>query len=451
MFSRILIANRGEIALRIIRACRELGIETVVVYSQADRDAQYLKLADYAVCIGPAPSSESYLNIPRIISAAEITDVQAIHPGCGFLAENAHFAEVCESSNIRFIGPPPKVISLCGNKSAAVRVAKDCKIPTVPGSDKILESPEEAIAAAKKLGYPVIIKAAAGGGGKGMRVVHNDITLRNAFFLAQREAEAAFKDKSVYIEKYIEGARHIEVQILCDDEGERLHLGLRDCSLQRRHQKLIEESPPPGLPRSVAESICKAALKYAEAVKYVNAGTVEFLVDRRGRFYFMEINARLQVEHPVTEMVTGVDLLYQQIRIASGEKLRLKQSHIEPEGVAIECRINAEDPDNGFKPSPGTLKFYHPPGGPGVRLDTHVYTGYTVSPFYDPLIGKLIVYGRNRSEAIAIMRRALDEFVIEGVKTTIPLYRAIFGNTQFVQGGVDTGFIESLFASGAVT
>ncbi len=298
---------------------------------------------------------------------------------------------------------------------------------------------------AKKLGYPVIIKAAAGGGGKGMRVVHNDITLRNAFFLAQREAEAAFKDKSVYLEKYIEGARHIEVQILCDDEGERLHLGLRDCSLQRRHQKLIEESPPPGLQKSVAESICKAALKYAEAVNYVNAGTVEFLVDRRGRFYFMEINARLQVEHPITEMVTGVDLLYQQIRIASGEKLRLKQGHIEQKGVAIECRINAEDPDTGFKPSPGTIKFYHPPGGPGVRLDTHVYTGYTVSPFYDPLIGKLIVYGRNRAEAIAIMRRALDEFVIEGVKTTIPLYRAIFGNTQFVQGGVDTGFIESLF------
>jgi acetyl-CoA carboxylase biotin carboxylase subunit len=448
MFSRILIANRGEIALRTLRACKTLGVETVAVFSEADRDALYLRLADYAVCIGPAPSTESYLNIPRIISAAEITDVQAIHPGCGFLAENAHFAEVCESSNIRFIGPPPKVISLCGNKAEAVRLAKSCKIPTVPGSDKIIETPEEAIAAAKKLGYPVMIKAAAGGGGKGMRVVHNDITLRNAFFLAQREAEAAFKDKSVYLEKYIEGARHIEVQVLCDADKERLHLGLRDCSLQRRHQKLIEESPPPGLPSRVAEAICKAALKYVEAVHYVNAGTVEFLLDRRGRFYFMEINARLQVEHPVTEMVTGVDLVDWQIRLASGEKLNLKQSHLEPNGVAIECRINAEDPDNGFKPSPGVIKFINPPGGPGVRLDTHVYSGYTVSPYYDPLIAKLIVHGRDRAQAIAIMRRALDEFVIEGVKTTIPLYRAIFGNTQFVQGGVDTEFIESLYASG---
>jgi len=451
MFSRILIANRGEIALRTLRACKDLGVETVAVFSEADRDALYLRLADYAVCIGPAPGIESYLNIPRIISAAEITDVQAIHPGCGFLAENAHFAEVCESSNIRFIGPPPKVISLCGNKAEAIRIAKSCKIPTVPGSDKVIETPEEAIAAAKKLGYPVIIKAAAGGGGKGMRVVHNDITLRNAFFLAQREAEAAFKDKSVYLEKYIEGARHIEVQILCDTDQECLHLGLRDCSLQRRHQKLIEEFPPPGLPARVAEAICKAALKYADAVHYVNAGTVEFLLDRRGRFYFMEINARLQVEHPVTEMVTGVDLVDWQIRLASGEKLNMKQSHVEPKGVAIECRINAEDPDNGFKPSPGVLKFFNPPGGPGVRLDTHVYSGYTVSPYYDPLIAKLIVRGRDRAQAIAIMRRALDEFVIEGVKTTIPLYRAIFGNTQFVQGGVDTEFIESLFASGGVT
>jgi len=447
MFSRILIANRGEIALRIIRACKQLGIETVVVYSEADRDALYLRLADYAVCIGPAPGAESYLNIPRIISAAEITDVQAIHPGCGFLAENSHFAEVCESSNIRFIGPTPKVISLCGNKAEAVKFAQKCKITTVPGSDKVVDTPEEAIAIAKKLGYPVMIKAAAGGGGKGMRVVHNDITLRNAFLLAQREAEAAFKDKSVYLEKYIEGARHIEVQILCDGDDNYLHLGLRDCSLQRRHQKLIEESPPPGLPSRVCDAICKAALKYAEEVKYVNAGTVEFLVDRRGRFYFMEINARLQVEHPVTEMVTGVDLVEQQIRIASGDKLRLKQGRIETNGVAIECRINAEDPDNGFKSSPGTIKFYNPPGGPGVRLDTHVHAGYEVSPHYDALIGKLIVHAKDRSDAIAVMRRALDEFVIEGVKTTIPLYRAIFGNSQFVQGGVDTTFVESLFAS----
>jgi len=448
MFSRILVANRGEIALRIIRACKDLGIETVAVYSEADRNAVYLGLADYAVCIGPAKSSESYLNIPRIISAAEITDVQAIHPGCGFLAENAHFAEVCETSNIRFIGPPAEVINLCGNKSQAIKTAKSCKIPTVPGSDSVLNTPEEALEVAKRIGYPVILKAVAGGGGKGMRVVHNDISLRNAFFLAQREAEAAFKDPSVYIEKYIEGARHIEVQVLRDHEGRAVHLGMRDCSLQRRHQKLIEESPPPGLPRRLSEAISKAALKLCGEVNYVNAGTVEFLVDRRGRFFFMEMNARLQVEHPVTEMVTGVDLVEQQIRVASGERLRLKQSRIEIKGVSIECRINAEDPDDDFRPSPGKVKFYSAPGGPGVRLDSHVYCGYEVPPYYDPLIGKLIVHGKKRSDAIALMRRALDEFVIDGVKTTVPLFRTIFGNTRFVQGGVDTSFLESELGPG---
>ena len=448
MFSRVLVANRGEIALRIIRACKDLGIETVVVYSEADRHALYLRLADYAVCIGPAPSSESYLNIPRIISAAEIADVEAIHPGYGFLAENAHFAEVCETSNIRFIGPPAKVIGLCGDKAKAISLAKSCKIPTVPGSDRVLKTPEEALETARRIGYPVMIKAAAGGGGKGMRVVHNDISLRNAFFLAQREAEAAFKDSSLYIEKYIEGARHIEVQILCDNDGKAVHLGMRDCSLQRRHQKLIEESPPPGLRKRVGEAISKAALKLAAAVNYVNAGTVEFLVDRRNRFYFMEINARLQVEHPVTEMVTGMDLVEQQIRIAGGARLKIKQSRIETRGVSIECRINAEDPDNGFKPSPGTITLYSPPGGPGVRLDTHVYSGYDVPLYYDPLIGKLIVHGKNRADAIALMRRALDEFVIDGIKTTIPLFRVIFGNTRFVQGGVDTNFLESVFGEG---
>jgi len=447
MFSRILIANRGEIALRIIRTCKEHGIETVVVYSEADRNALYLGLADYAVCIGPGPSSESYLNIPRIISAAEITDVEAIHPGCGFLAENAHFAEVCESSNIRFIGPPPEVIKLCGNKAQAIEVAKQNKIPTVPGSDGIVQTPEEAIAVARKIDYPVILKAAGGGGGKGMRVAHNDMTLRNNFFLAQREAEAAFKDPSLYVEKYIERARHIEVQILRDSDGNCVHLGMRDCSLQRRHQKLIEESPPPNLPSRVADAITHAAIKFANAVNYVNAGTVEFLVDHRHRFYFIEVNARLQVEHPVTEMVTGLDLVYQQIRIASGGKIRLKQSRIENRGVAIECRINAEDPDDGFKPSPGTVKFFNPPGGPGVRMDTHIYSGYTVPPYYDPLIGKLIVHAEKRPEAINLMRRALDETIIEGIKTTIPLYRAIFGNERYRQGDVDTGFIESLYAS----
>ena len=448
MFSRILVANRGEIALRIIRACKEMGVETVAVYSEADRNAIYLKLADYAVCIGPAMSSESYLNIPRIISAAEITDVQAIHPGCGFLAENAHFAEVCESSNIRFIGPSAEAIRLCGHKAVALKTAKSCKIPTVPGSDKVVDAPEEALEVAKRIGYPVIIKAAGGGGGKGMRVVHNDITLRNAFFLAQREAEASFKDPSLYIEKYIEGARHIEVQILFDNEGNGVHLGMRDCSLQRRHQKLIEESPPPGLPRRVGEAISKAALKFAAAVKYVNAGTVEFLVDRRGRFHFMEMNARLQVEHPVTEMVTGIDLVHQQLRIANGGKLRIKQSRVETTGVAIECRINAEDPADGFRPSPGKITFYNPPGGPGVRLDTHVYPGYEVPQYYDALIGKLIVHGKRRSDAIARMRRALDEFAIDGVKTTIPLFRSIFGNTRFTEGPVDTGFMESFVANG---
>jgi len=447
MFSRILIANRGEIALRIIRTCKEHGIETVVVYSEADRSALYLGLADYAVCIGPGPSSESYLNIPRIISAAEITDVEAIHPGCGFLAENAHFAEVCESSNIRFIGPPPEVIKLCGNKAQAIEVAKQNKIPTVPGSDGIVQTPEEAIAVARKIDYPVILKAAGGGGGKGMRVAHNDMTLRNNFFLAQREAEAAFKDPSLYVEKYIERARHIEVQILRDSDGNCVHLGMRDCSLQRRHQKLVEESPPPNLPSRVADAITHAAIKFANAVNYVNAGTVEFLVDHRHRFYFIEVNARLQVEHPVTEMVTGLDLVYQQIRIASGGKIRLKQSRIENRGVAIECRINAEDPDDGFKPSPGTVKFFNPPGGPGVRMDTHIYSGYTVPPYYDPLIGKLIVHAEKRPEAINLMRRALDETIIEGIKTTIPLYRAIFGNERYRQGDVDTGFIESLYAS----
>jgi len=451
MFSRILVANRGEIALRIIRACKECSdppIETVVVFSEADRNALYLGLADYAICIGPGPGTESYLNIPRIISAAEITDVEAIHPGCGFLAENAHFAEVCESSNIRFIGPPADVIELCGNKAKAIEVAKANKIPTVPGSDGLVESPDEAIAVARRLGYPVILKAAGGGGGKGMRVAHNDMTLRNNFFLAQREAAAAFNNPSLYIEKYLDHARHIEVQILRDREGTCVHLGMRDCSLQRRHQKLIEETPPANLPSKLGDAITRAAVKMAHAVKYVNAGTVEFLVEggRNPRFYFMEMNARLQVEHPITEMVTGVDLVHQQMRIAGGSKLRLKQNRIQSDGVSIECRINAEDPDDNFKPSPGMIKFFNAPGGPGVRLDTHIYSGYQVPNHYDPMIGKLIVHGKKRDDAIKRMRRALDEMVIEGINTTIPLYRSIFGNERFRRGGVDTSFIESLAA-----
>ncbi len=445
MFSRILVANRGEIALRIIRACHDLGVETVAVYSEADRDAQYLNLADYKICIGPPPSSESYLNMPRIISAAEITDVQAIHPGCGFLAENAHFAEVCESSNIKFIGPSAETIKLAGNKTETVRIAHENKVTTVPGSDGVVEDDESAIKAAKRIGYPVIVKAVAGGGGKGMRIAHNDMSLINNLFLARREAQASFKDPSVYVEKCIEGARHIEVQILADNHRNIIHLGLRDCSLQRRHQKLIEESPPYGLGKSLGHAICKAALKIARAVKYTNAGTVEFLVDKKGSFYFIELNARLQVEHPVTEMVTGVDLVKQQLLIASGERLKIRQKQVRTRGVAIECRINAEDPSDGFKPCPGILTMYNPPGGPGVRVDSYAYTGYEIPQYYDPMVGKLIVHQNKRDEAIAAMKRALDEFVVEGVKTTIPLYQSIFENRYYLKGQVDTTFIDRFF------
>ena len=447
MFSRILVANRGEIALRIIRACRDLGVGSVAVYSEADKNARYLGLADYTVCIGPAASGQSYLNIARIISAAEITDVDAIHPGCGFLAENPHFAEVCETSNIKFIGPKAEVIKRMGDKSEAKRIAKGEKIPTVPGSDGPITDDKEAVKIAAKIGYPVMVKALAGGGGRGMRAAHNDISLQNAMFIARREAEASFNNGAIFLEKYITGARHIEVQVLGDEHGNIIHLGLRDCSLQRRHQKLIEESPPAGLADGVADDIAKAAIRICKAVKYTNAGTVEFLVDKKGHFYFMEMNTRLQVEHPVTEMVTGIDLVKEQLRIASGTKLRMKQSEIRIQGAAIECRINAEDPDNGFKPFPGKIQFYNPPGGPGVRVDTHIYNGYEVSPHYDALIGKLIAHQPKRQETIACMRRALDEFIIEGVKTTIPLYRTIFGQQEFIKGGVDTNWLEKFFGT----
>jgi len=446
MFSRVLVANRGEIALRVIRACREMDIETVAVFSEADRDALYTRHADYSVCIGPPPSSESYLNIPRLISAAEIYDAQAIHPGCGFLAEDSHFAEVCQECNIKFVGPKPAVIKSCGDKAEAIRIAKKAKIPCVDGSDGILKAEDDGIAAAKRIGYPVIVKAAAGGGGRGMRVAHNDMSLANSMHLARREAEAAFGDPSIYLEKYIEGARHIEVQVLGDNFGNILHLGLRDCSLQRRHQKLIEESPPPGLSSKTQFEICRAAIKIASSVNYTNAGTVEFLVDRKGDFTFNEFNARLQVEHPVTEMVTGIDLVKEQFRIAAGGRLPYRQKDIPFHGVSIECRINAEDPEDGFRPCPGKIEFFSPPGGAGVRLDTHIYNGYKVPAQYDPLLAKLIVWGRNREEAIAVMRRALDEFVIEGIKTTIPLFRAIFGHSRFIEGKVDTGFIDDFFA-----
>lgn len=448
MFGRVLIANRGEIALRIIRACRELDVQTVAAYSEADRNAIYLKHADYTVCVGSAPSSDSYLNIPRLISAAEIYDAQAIHPGCGFLAEDSHFAEVCAECNIKFIGPEPDVIRRMGDKAEAIQAAQAAKIPCVSGSDGKIESEEDGLAAAKRIGYPVMVKAAAGGGGRGMRIAHNDMSLANAMFLARREAEAAFGDPSIYIEKYIEKARHVEVQILGDAHGNIVHLGQRDCSLQRRHQKLVEESPPPGLSRHVRDAISKAAVKIARSVGYTNAGTVEFLVDAKENFTFNEFNARLQVEHPITEMVTGVDLVKEQLRIASGERIQKRQRDLRFNGVSIECRINAEDPSDGFRPSPGKVTFFSPPGGLGVRLDSHIYNGYVVPSQYDALLGKLIVWGRNRQEAVATMRRALDEFAIEGVKTTIPLFREIFNHPRFIEGDVNTGFLDEYFSDG---
>ena len=444
MFSRILIANRGEIALRIIRACRELGIETVVICSKADENALYLKQADITVCVGPPESEGSYLNIPSIISAAEITDIEAIHPGYGFLSEVAHFAEVCESSNIVFIGPRADVLKKLGNKTEARKIAIANKVPVVPGSESVIKSQQQALDVAHKIGYPVIIKASSGGGGRGMRVAHNDISLVNLLSVAQREAAAAFKDASVYIEKYIENTRHVEVQILGDNYGNIVHLGERDCTLQRRHQKLVEESPSPAITQRLREEICKAAIKIARAVNYTNAGTVEFLVDNNtGNFYFIEVNTRLQVEHPVTEMVTGIDLVKQQIRVASGERLNLKQKKVRNQGVAIECRINAEDPQNGFRPQPGKVTIYNPPGGQGVRVDSHVHTGYEIPPYYDSLISKLIVYQKTREEAIACMKRALGEYAIGGIKTTIPLQLELITHSQIASGNINTNFVEN--------
>ena len=442
MFQRILVANRGEIALRVIRACRDLGIEVVVVYSEADRDAAYLELADDAICIGPANAAESYLNIPRIIAAAEVADVQAIHPGYGFLAENPHFAAVCRSCRIEFIGPPEEAMRRLGNKNEARKIAQQARVPVVPGSKEIVDSDDEAKRIAHEIGYPVLIKAAAGGGGRGMRIARNDISLQAGLKQARAEAEAAFKDQSVYIEKYIDQPRHVEVQILGDCRGDVVHLWERDCSLQRRHQKLVEESPAPNLPVSLREDICKAAVRLAKAAGYQNAGTCEFLVDKQDRFYFIEVNARIQVEHPVTEMVTGIDLIKEQIRLAAGEPLGYTQKQVTHRGAAIECRINAEDPDRDFAPSPGRIDRWQVPGGAGVRVDTHVVPGYRVPPNYDSLLAKVIVQQPSRAEAVATMRRALREFVVEGVKTTLPLLRQIFDHSGFVEGQVDTTFIE---------
>ena len=448
MFQRILVANRGEIALRVIRACRDLGIEVVAVFSEADRDAPYLHLANDAICIGPAPASESYLNIPRLISAAEITDVQAIHPGYGFLAENPHFAEVCRLCNIEFIGPSEEAMRLLGNKNEARKLAQKAGVPVVPGSEGLVKDEAEAVRLARSIGFPILIKAAAGGGGRGMRVARNDISLQSGLKAASQEAEKAFKDGSVYLEKYIEQPRHVEVQILADQQGNTIHLWERDCSLQRRHQKLVEESPAPNLPPELRQEMCAAAVRLAKAAGYYNAGTCEFLVDKDNKYYFIEVNARIQVEHPVTELVTGIDLVREQIRLAAGEPLRFKQQDVIPRGVAMECRINAEDPAKDFRPSPGVITRWQAPGGPGVRLDSHVSVGYRVPPHYDSLVAKLLVHQPTRAEALACMRRALAEFVVEGIHTTIPLHREIFNDSSFRDGQVDTTFIERTWQKG---
>lgn len=445
MLSRILIANRGEIALRIIRACHELGIEAVAVYSQADKDAPYLQFADEAICIGPPDCAESYLNIPRIISAAEVADVEAIHPGYGFLAENSHFAEVCRDCGIGFIGPSVEAMALLGDKVAARKLAEKVSVPVVPGSDGAIGDESEALKLANKMGYPVIIKAAAGGGGRGMRVVHNDISFRSAFSSARAEADAAFGNSSVYLEKFIVEPRHVEVQVMADNEGNALHFYERDCSIQRRHQKMIEESPCSALDKHTREELCESALRIIKEAKYSNAATVEFLLDKDKKYYFIEANARIQVEHPVTEMVTGHDLIKWQLKIAGGEKIDISQRSIKLTGAAIECRINAEDPQKNFAPCPGTITRYIPPGGPGVRVDTHVCQGWTVSPNYDSMIAKLIVHQGTRTEAITTMRRALREFVIEPIKTTIPACLEILSHNLFVKNKVDTGFVERNF------
>jgi acetyl-CoA carboxylase biotin carboxylase subunit len=445
MFSRILIANRGEIALRIIRACRELGIEAVAVYSRADRDAAYLNLAHDAICIGAESPAASYLNPAAILSAAEITDVEAIHPGYGFLAENSTFALMCRDCRIEFIGPSVEAMQMLGNKVAAKKAAQKAKVPLVPGSAGPVETEDEALAVTGKIGFPVMIKAAAGGGGRGMRAAHNEAALRSSFRNARAEAEAAFKDGTLYIEKLIERPRHVEVQLLGDREGNIIHLWERDCSVQRRHQKLVEESPSPHISAKTRARLCAAAVRLARVAGYHSAGTCEFLVDDDENFYFMEINARIQVEHPVTELVTGVDLVHWQLRIAAGEPLNLRQDDITQRGAAIECRINAESPDDNFRPCPGRIDRFVLPGGPGVRVDTHAYAGYTVSPYYDSMIAKLLVHRGSRGEAITCMRRALGEFVVEPIRTTIPIHQRITAHADFVRGEVDTGFIERTF------
>ncbi len=445
MFRKVLIANRGEIALRVIRACRELGLPTVVVHSEADRDSLHVRFADEDICIGPPKPQQSYLNIPRIIAAAEITGADAIHPGYGFLAENADFAEICERSNIVFIGPTAHQIRMMGDKVRARRTMAEAGVPVIPGTEEALADVRFARKAAEGIGFPVMIKAAAGGGGKGMRIARSSEEFEELFRMARVEAEAAFGNGALYIEKLLQGARHVEIQVLGDRHNRAVHLGERDCTVQRRHQKLIEESPSPALNPELRREMGSAAIRGVEAIGYVGAGTVEFLLDRDRRYYFLEMNTRIQVEHPVTEEVTGYDLVKEQLSVAAGERLSLPDE-VEIRGHAIECRINAEDPDNGFRPNPGKITTFHPPGGLGIRVDTHVYSGYAVPPYYDSLIAKLIVRARNRDEAIARARLALEMFVIEGVHTTIPFLRKVLDNKDFRSGDIDTHFLERFMA-----
>jgi acetyl-CoA carboxylase biotin carboxylase subunit len=445
MFEKILIANRGEIALRVQRACRELGIRTVVVHSEADRDAKYVSLADESVCIGPAPSGASYLNIPAIISAAEVTDAEAIHPGYGFLSENADFAERVEKSGFVFIGPRPETIRLMGDKVSAKLAMTKAGVPCVPGSEGALpEDPKETVKIARAVGYPVIIKAAGGGGGRGMRVVHTEAALLNAVAMTRAEAGAAFSNSSVYMEKYLENPRHIEIQVLADEHKNAVYLGARDCSMQRRHQKILEEAPPPDLPQRLIVRIGERCADACRRINYRGAGTFEYLYEN-GAFYFIEMNTRIQVEHPVTEMITGIDLVQQQIRVAAGERLTFRQKDIEFRGHAIECRINAEDPFN-FTPSPGRITAYHPPGGPGVRVDSHAYHNYLVPPNYDSMIGKVITYGDTRDQAIRRMRIALSEMVVTGIKTNIPLHQDLMQDARFIKGGTNIHYLEEKLA-----
>ncbi|HHU33246.1 MAG: acetyl-CoA carboxylase biotin carboxylase subunit [Zhaonellaceae bacterium] len=441
MFNKVLIANRGEIALRVIRACKEMGIKTVAIFSEADKESTHVRLADEAICIGPAPSNRSYLNIPNIISAATVSGAEAIHPGYGFLAENPNFAEMCDDAGIVFIGPSAQAMETMGSKAKARETMIRAGIPVVPGSEGVITSEEEALEIAQKIGYPVIVKASAGGGGRGMRVAKNDLALKQAIQMAKSEAESAFGDSRVYLEKFIEEPRHIEIQILADKYGNAVYLGERDCSLQRRHQKILEEAPSTAINPELRRKMGEIAVRAAHAVNYYSAGTIEYLVDKHGNFYFMEMNTRIQVEHPVTEMITGIDLVKEQIRIAAGEKLFLKQEDIKINGWAIECRINAEDPEYNFRPSPGRISSYQAPGGFGVRVESAVYQGYTIPPYYDSMIGKLIVWAPTRQEAIQKMKCALLEYKIEGVKTTIPFHLNVLDNEYFQKGEVFTNFI----------